>query len=68
MEWERTYSTVRPHQKLGYFTPQRFLKQHYQNRSVPKALNEYMPLTVDSRLPQNSYTYKNPLYPMFVQW
>ena len=25
--WERTYNTVRPHQSLGYLTPQEFLAQ-----------------------------------------
>lgn len=25
--WERTYNTVRPHQALGYLTPQEFVKQ-----------------------------------------
>jgi len=27
LHWERTYSTVRPHQALGYRTPQEFLTQ-----------------------------------------
>ena len=26
-QWERTYNTVRPHQALGYLTPQQFLAQ-----------------------------------------
>jgi len=25
--WERVYNTVRPHQALGYRTPQRFLRE-----------------------------------------
>ena len=27
LAWERTYSTVRPHQALGYLTPAQFLTQ-----------------------------------------
>ena len=27
--WERTYNTVRPHQALGYLTPQQFLAQSH---------------------------------------
>ena len=26
-QWEKTYNTVRPHQALGYLTPQQFLRQ-----------------------------------------
>ena len=26
LEWERVYNTIRPHQALGYLTPQRFLE------------------------------------------
>ncbi len=33
--WERTYNTVRPHQALGYLTPQEFLAQ---SSSPPKEL------------------------------
>jgi len=33
--WERTYNTVRPHQALGYLTPQEFLAQ---SLSQPKEL------------------------------
>jgi len=29
LQWERVYNTVRPHQALGYLTPEEFLK-HYQ--------------------------------------
>ncbi len=31
LEWERTYNTVRPHQALGYLTPQQFLQAHCNN-------------------------------------
>jgi putative transposase len=31
-EWERIYNTVRPHQALGYLTPEQFLKLHYQDK------------------------------------
>jgi len=31
-EWERVYDTVRPHQSLGYLTPQQFLHQYHHNR------------------------------------
>ena len=30
--WEIIYNTVRPHQALGYLTPQEFLKLHQQNK------------------------------------
>jgi putative transposase len=30
--WERTYNTVRPHQSLGYLTPQEFLAQSSSQR------------------------------------
>jgi transposase InsO family protein len=32
LEWERVYNTVRPHQALGYLTPQEFLKLRQQNK------------------------------------
>ena len=32
LEWERVYNTVRPHQALGYLTPEEFLKLHHQNK------------------------------------
>jgi len=32
LEWERVYNTVRPHQALGYLTPEQFLKHYQQNR------------------------------------
>jgi len=32
LEWERVYNTVRPHQALGYLTPQEFLKLHQQSK------------------------------------
>jgi transposase InsO family protein len=31
-EWEKTYNTVRPHQALGYLTPQQFLQQWHSHR------------------------------------
>ena len=31
-EWEHVYDTVRPHQSLGYLTPQQFLQQYHHNR------------------------------------
>jgi putative transposase len=36
LHWERTYNTVRPHQALGYRTPQQFLTQ----RAFPSQLKE----------------------------
>jgi len=33
--WERTYNTVRPHQALGYLTPQEFLAQSSSSRKDP---------------------------------
>ena len=32
LEWERVYNTIRPHQALGYLTPEEFLKLHQQNK------------------------------------
>jgi transposase InsO family protein len=32
--WERTYNTVRPHQALGYLTPQEFVKQWRHRQPV----------------------------------
>lgn len=32
LEWERVYNTVRPHQALGYLTPEEFLKLQQQNK------------------------------------
>jgi len=32
LKWEEVYNTVRPHQALGYLTPQEFLKLHQQNK------------------------------------
>ena len=31
LEWERVYNTIRPHQALGYLTPQRFLECYQLN-------------------------------------
>jgi putative transposase len=30
--WERLYNSVRPHQSLGYLTPQQFLRQNSSPR------------------------------------
>jgi len=32
LEWERVYNTVRPHQAIGYLTPQRFLQGYKQKQ------------------------------------
>jgi len=32
LEWEKVYNTVRPHQALGYLTPQEFLERYKQNQ------------------------------------
>jgi transposase InsO family protein len=32
LQWEKVYNTVRPHQALGYLTPQEFLKLYQQNK------------------------------------
>jgi len=32
LEWEKVYNTVRPHQALGYLTPEEFLKHYQQNK------------------------------------
>ena len=32
LKWENVYNTIRPHQALGYLTPQEFLKYHQQNQ------------------------------------
>ena len=46
--WERTYNTIRPHQALGYLTPQQFVTQ-WQRRGkgqcVTDLLDEYTSLT-----------------------
>jgi len=34
--WETIYNTVRPHQALGYLTPQQFLAQRKPNRKEPE--------------------------------
>ncbi len=34
--WERTSNTVRPHQSLGYLTPQQFLAQSSSHRKEPE--------------------------------
>jgi transposase InsO family protein len=30
LKWEKVYNTIRPHQTLGYLTPQQFLEQYQQ--------------------------------------
>ena len=32
LEWEKVYNTIRPHQALGYLTPQQFLEQYQSKR------------------------------------
>lgn len=32
LKWEKVYNTIRPHQSLGYLTPQQFLQQCQQKR------------------------------------
>ncbi|MBI3996321.1 MAG: transposase, partial [Candidatus Omnitrophica bacterium] len=32
--WERIYNTIRPHQALGYLTPQEFVQQWEQQKSA----------------------------------
>ncbi len=32
LTWERTYSTIRPHQALGYATPVEFLQRHHKSK------------------------------------
>jgi putative transposase len=36
VDWERTYNTIRPHQALGYLTPQEFLAQSSSPRKEPQ--------------------------------
>jgi len=36
LAWERVYNTVRPHQSLGYLTPQQFLTQRQTTRKEEK--------------------------------
>jgi transposase InsO family protein len=36
LAWERVYNTVRPHQSLGYLTPQQFLTQWKSQREEVK--------------------------------
>jgi len=31
-KWEHIYDTVRPHQSLGYLTPEQFLQRYHHNR------------------------------------
>jgi len=32
LDWERVYNTIRPHQSLGYLTPEEFLECYRQNK------------------------------------
>lgn len=32
VKWEEVYNTIRPHQALGYLTPEEFLELHQQNK------------------------------------
>jgi len=32
LKWEKVYNTIRPHQALGYLTPQQFLEQYQQQK------------------------------------
>ena len=34
--WKLTYNTVRPHQALGYLTPQQFLRRQQSQRKEPE--------------------------------
>ena len=34
LEWEKVYNTIRPHQALGYLTPQQFLEQYQGKEDV----------------------------------
>ncbi len=46
--WERVYNTVRPHQALGYRTPEQFLREFAQTGErvgVTHVLDEYTGLT-----------------------
>ena len=36
LAWELVYNTVRPHQALGYLTPQQFLQQRQLQREEAK--------------------------------
>ncbi len=35
-KWEKVYNTIRPHQALGYLTPQEFLERYQQNKRREK--------------------------------
>jgi len=41
LEWERVYNTVRPHQALGYLTPQEFLIHYQQNTTKEEVSLRY---------------------------
>ncbi len=48
LEWEYIYNTIRPHQSLGYLTPQRFLEQRFSKiiRRKVSAINRTSTQTV----------------------
>ena len=44
--WELTYNTVRPHQALGYLTPQQFLRQQQSQQKEPECHQSTGPVQV----------------------
>ena len=40
LAWNRTYETVRPHQALGYKTPDQFYRQWLNNNKGKEALSD----------------------------
>ena len=38
VQWEKVYNTVRPHQALGYLTPQEYITQWQNNQARKEAL------------------------------
>ena len=40
LAWNRTYETVRPHQALGYKTPDQFYRQWLNNNRGKEALSD----------------------------
>jgi putative transposase len=45
-QWEKTYNTVRPHQSLGYLTPQQFLLRGSSQRKERKVSPIYWTSTL----------------------
>ncbi|MEM3055051.1 MAG: integrase core domain-containing protein, partial [Candidatus Bathyarchaeia archaeon] len=41
-EWQDTYNWVRPHQGLGYLTPQEKLMQYMAQKGTPKTASHVM--------------------------